>query len=187
MVILGGSRGYQYENYLFNIELITPSSNNDECNNFFHLNEQVHAHASVLSPDGNIITCGGKTYTTYRENILSKCQIQTSTGETRSFPSMNYKRYWFGMVIVKGIMYAIGGGSSSFDKMESINVNTGKQWNKEQNMPFRVWRHCVVTIKNKIVVIGGGHWSNGRVSKNNVLLIFNVLKSFFEIIRRIFK
>ena len=163
MIIIGGSPDYQ--KYLSNVELITPSSNNDDCDPT-DLNEEVAYHASVLSPDGNIVTCGGRDK---NFNLLSNCQIQTSTGETRSFPSMIDKRSLFGMSIIDGTVYAIG-GYPPHNKMESINIKTGDQWKEEANMPFSVFRHCVVTINTKIVVIGG------RVSKNHVSLIFNVLK-----------
>ena len=161
--------GYGHD-VLSDIELISPSSKNDECNPT-DLNEEVYDHSSVLSVDGNIVTCGGKNKNL---NRLSKCQIQTSTGETRSFPSMINKREEFGMSIINGTIYAIGGYPSS-NKMESINIKTGDQWKEEANTPFRVNGHCVVTINNKIVVIGG-YDREYEVSKNNVLLIFKVLK-----------
>ena len=173
LVVIGGIDSNWNYKRLSNVELVTPSSNNDECDPT-DLNEEVAYHASVLSPEGNIVTCGGEDK---KRNRLSKCQIQTSTGETRSFPSMINKRSKFEMSIVNGILYAIGGhlltswGSSN--KMESINIKTGKLWKEEANLPFRVHSHCVVTINNKIVVIGG---SKGGVSKNNVSHFFNVLK-----------
>ena len=166
MVIIGGSPGYQI--YLSNVELITPSSNNDQCDPT-DLNEEVASHASVLSPDGNIISCGGENKPW---KPLSKCQIQTTTGETRSFPSLINERAWFGMSIINGTIFAIA-GFSSWNKMESINIKTGDQWKEEANTPFRVYGHCVVTINNKIVVIGG---YDVEVSKNNVLLFSNFLK-----------
>ena len=140
--------------------MITPSSNNDACDPT-DLNEEVYVHASVLSPDGNIISCGGRN----KNNHLSKCQIQTSTGETRSYPPMINKRYGFGMAIINGTIYATGGQNDGFDrynKMESINIMTENQWKDEPDMPFRVTGHCVVTISTKMVVIGG--WGEG-VSK----------------------
>jgi len=166
LVIIGGKANSR--KFLSNVELISPSSNNDECDPT-DLNEEVYAHASVLSSDGNIVTCGGRNK---NENDLSKCQIQKSTGETRSFPSMINKRSYFGMSIIDGTIYAIG-GFLSWNEMESINIKTGDQWKEEANLPFRVSGHCVVTINKKIVVIGGGY---RKVSKNNVLLIFNVFK-----------
>ena len=163
LVVIGGIDSNWNYKRLSNVELVTPSSNNDECDPT-DLNEEVAYHASVLSPEGNIVTCGGEDK---KRNRLSKCQIQTSTGETLSFPSMIHKRSRFGMSMIDGILYAIG-GYPSYNKMESINIKTGDQWKEEANMPFQVSGHCVATINNKIVVIGGwiGGW-NGRVSKNN--------------------
>ena len=161
LVIIGGltlnRRTNRNDNTLSDVELISPSSDNDECDPT-DLNEEVAYHASVLSPDGKIITCGGNDK---NWNDLSKCQIQTSTGETRSFPSMTDKRAWFEMAIIHGTLYAIGGWSS-YNKMESINIMTENQWKDEPDMPFRVTGHCVVTISTKMVVIGG--WGGG-VSK----------------------
>ena len=142
MVIIGGSPSYG--KYLSNVELIIPSSNNDECD-LTDLNEVVAYHASVLSPDGNIVICGGRNK---NENDLSKCQIQKSTGETRSFPSMINKRSFFGISIINETIYAIG-GYLSWNEMESINIKTGDQWKEEANLPFRVAGHCVVTINKK--------------------------------------
>ena len=171
LLVIGG-RGLNYK-FLSDVELVTPSSNNDQCDPT-DLNEEVYAHASVVSREGNIVTCGG-----YNKNWnpSSKCQIETSTGETRFFSSMNYKRYWFGMSIINGIIYAIGGYSSSYNKMESINIKTENHWKVEANMPFEVWSHCVVTINTKIVVIGGRNGGTSKlVSEDNILPIFNVLK-----------
>lgn len=164
------------------VEWIIPNSNNDECDpirlpqtnavkpQHSHPGpirpdhtDGVGAHASVLLPDGNIVTCGGETY---YGNEVSKCQILTSTGDTRSFPSMIYKRSKFGMSTIKGAIYVIG-GYPSINKMESINITTGNQWKKEPNMPFEGYGHCVVTIKEKIVVIGGRKNVKIHVSKNN--------------------
>jgi len=166
LVIIGGKANSR--KFLSNVELISPSSNNDECDPT-DLNEEVYAHASVLSSDGNIVTCGGRNK---NENDLSKCQIQKSTGETRSFPSMINKRSYFGMSIIDGTIYAIG-GFLSWNEMESINIKTGDQWKEEANLPFRVSGHCVVTINKKIVVIGGGYrkahntmWIYDTIHKN---------------------
>ena len=164
MVIIGGltlnRRTNRNDNTLSDVELISPSSDNDECDPT-DLNEEVAYHASVLSPDGKIVTCGGENKI---GDHLSKCQIQTSTGETRSYPSMINIRYGFGMAIINGTIYAIGGqnGFDRINKMESINIMTENQWKDELDMPFRVTGHCVVTISTKMVVIGG--WGEG-VSK----------------------
>ena len=157
LVVIGGIDSNWNYKRLSNVELVTPSSNNDECDPT-DLNEEVAYHASVLSPEGNIVTCGGEDK---KRNRLSKCQIQTSTGETLSFPSMIHKRSSFRMSIIDGTLYAIG-GNPSYKQMESLNIKTGDQWKEEAYLPFRVAGHCVVTINNKIVVIGG---DNGMVCK----------------------
>jgi len=154
LVTIGGRD--RPENFVSIVELISPSSNNDECDPT-NLNYGVSHHASVLSPDGKMVWCGGIGK---NDSVLSKCQVQAPTGETRPFPSMINKRYYLGMSIIDGIIYNFGGWPSG-NKMESININTGNQWKEEQNLPFRALDHCFVTIGSKIAVIGG--WNGGKL------------------------
>ena len=104
-------------------------------------------HASVVSDKG-IISCGG-----YNRTIQSACTIQTATGETRSFPSMVSPHSNLGMVIIKDVIYAIGGFPTD-NKMETINIKKKRKWTR-RILPFHVYSHCVVSINNTIIVIGG--------------------------------
>ena len=75
---------------------------------------------------------------------------------------MTGRRSNFGMVNIKGIIYAIG-GDPSYDTMETINIETGNQWQKE-SLPFKVDEHCVVNINTTIILIGGRNRQNLDVS-----------------------
>ena len=117
---------------------------------------KVTGHATAISSDGDVITCGGtdKNINTRNTHMISKCQIKTSTGKTRSFPSMVNRRRNFGMVIVKDRLFAIAGYRTE-NKMETINEKNGTQWIEESKMPFKVYNQCVVAIGTKIFVIEG--------------------------------
>lgn len=147
LLVIGGYNG----SFLSDVEIIRFSNENEKCEPF-DLDYLLYGHASVATSKG-VITCGGtRLYNTEnRIKIISKCILQTSKGQT-SFPSMAQNRSRFQMVQVEGIIYAIGGIDE--DTMETISIETGKQWKKE-SLPFKVYNHCVVNIDKTIIVIGG--------------------------------
>ena len=104
-------------------------------------------HASVVY-DNSIISCGG-----YNRTLLSGCIIQTATGETRSFSSMVSPHSNLGMVIIKDMIYTIGGFPID-NRMETINIKNKRKWTR-QILPFHIYNHCVVSINNTIIVTGG--------------------------------
>ena len=55
------------------------------------------------------------------------------------------------------------GGYQNWNTMETINLNTDKQW-KQEELPFSVVAHCSVVLGNMIIVTGGRD-KNGNVSK----------------------
>ena len=115
----------------------------------------VSGHSTVVS-DLGLITCGGND-----GSYLSKCILQKQNGETTSFPSMKSNRYYFAMVLVSDVIYAIGGLGSSAT-MEMINLKTETEW-AIQSIPFSVKFHCASAVSNTIVVTGG--YVSGNVSK----------------------
>ena len=131
------------------------NTNNEGCDTLY-LKHSVLYHATVASSKG-VITCGGLNGGFW----ASKCLLLDSNGQT-SFPSMTGRRSNFGMVNIKGIIYAIG-GDPSYDTMETINIETGDQWQKE-SLPFKVDEHCVVNINTTIILIGGRNRQNLDVS-----------------------
>ena len=151
------------------VELVRLGSDTDYCDPA-DLGNRIYMHESVTTSKG-VLTCGGSPLnagTIY----TNSCTLQTATGELRSFPSMDCKRYEFQMVNIDDTIYAIGGGGTrsstsilsdgcedgsgrgSRDTMEIINVKNGNQWIIE-DIPFTAQGQCVVTINDKIVVIGG--------------------------------
>ena len=138
------------------VELVRLGSDTDECDPP-DLGNKIWMHESVTTSKG-VLTCGGSPLnagTVY----TNSCTLLTSTGDLRSFPSMDCKRYQFQMVNINDTIYAIGGGGnhpgrSCEDTMEIIDVKTGNQW-KIEDIPFTAQAHCVVVINDKIVVIGG--------------------------------
>ena len=107
----------------------------------------IYYHASVASDQG-VITCGGRGAD---GSSQSKCSLLTPNGRTKSFPSLVGERQNHQMVIIKDVIYAIGGYSNP-DNMEIINIKNGTTWVQE-NMPFSAHHHCAVAISSKIVVI----------------------------------
>ena len=48
--------------------------------------------------------------------------------------------------------------------METINLNTDKQW-KQEELPFSVRKHCSVGLGHKLIITGGQDKNYGNVSK----------------------
>ena len=122
---------------------------------------KVSDHASVYIPVLNgILTCGG-----YDENYncLSKCILQRKGNESNHFPSLNSERIGLSLTSISDTIYAIGGYPNE-NTMETINLNTDKQW-KQEDLPFSVVGHCSVRLGNKIIVTGGWDCKYGNVSK----------------------
>ena len=144
---------------LSDIEAVSLDDDNINCDPT-DLPYKVSSHASVYTPvlDG-ILTCGGwdENY-----NYLSKCILQRKGNDSNQFPALNSKRFGFYLTSISDTIYAIGGRPNE-NTMETINLNTDKQW-KQEDLPFSVFAHCSVGLGNKIIVTGG--WDeNGKVSK----------------------
>ena len=121
---------------------------------------KVAAHQSVYTPvlDG-ILTCGGEDE---NSNFLSKCIILGRGNDSNHFPPLNSKRSGLSLTSISNTMYAIG-GYPNWNTMETINLNTDKQW-KQEELPFSVSLHCSIGLGNKIIVTGGLD-ENENVSK----------------------
>ena len=150
-MIIGGYNG----RYLSDIEAVNINDDNMNCDPT-DLPYKVAYHASVYTPvlDG-ILTCGGrdKNY-----NVLSKCVILRKGNDSNHFPALNSKRYRLSLTSISDTIYAIGGYPNK-NTMETINLNTDKQW-KQEELPFSVFSHCSVGQGNKIIVTGGWDESN---------------------------
>ena len=146
LVMIGGyGRGR-----LSDIEAASLDDDNINCDPT-DLPYKVEGHASVYTPvlDG-ILTCGGwdENY-----NYLSKCILQRKGNDSNQFPALNSKRFGFYLTSISDTIYAIGGRPNK-NTMETINLNTDKQW-KQEELPFSVSYHCTVGQGNKIIVTGG--------------------------------
>ena len=153
--------GYSSPDHLSDIEVVNLDDDNINCDPT-DLPYKVAEHASVYTPvlDG-ILTCGG-----YNEDwyylYLSKCILQRKGNESHHFPELNSKREEFSLTSISDTIYAIG-GTLNENTMETINLNTDKQW-KQEELPFSVVAHCSVGLGNMIIVTGGRD-ENGNVSK----------------------
>merc|ERR1719400_647713 len=146
LVIIGGrNRGH-----LSDIEAVSLEDNNINCDPT-DLPYKVDLHASVYTPvlDG-ILTCGGIDPI---HKHLSKCILQRKGNDSNHFPALNSKRYGLSLTSISDTIYAIGGYPNK-NTMETINLNTDKQW-KQEGLPFSVSRHCSVGLGNKVIVTGG--------------------------------
>ena len=155
LLILGGcAAGDRGDRQISNAELIKLKTDANTCKPL-KLEYSVYGHSSVASSRG-IITCGG-----YTTNFVMTCTLQTNNGETRSFPSMNRSRSKFGMVVMNQTLIIVGGYPAT-DKMERISMN-GDEW-IEEDLPFSLWNHCVVSINETTVIAIGGSDYNHNVS-----------------------
>ena len=162
LVVIAGYDGLSYLEKLSDVELVSTQNNKDFCDPM-DLDYVVDEHASVAT-DRGILTCGG--WNIDPVSIRSKCTLQTRDGQTISFPSMKESRYAFGLGIVNDIVFAVGGynGSNAVGTMEKINYKTDSEWTLT-NLPFgSVYRHCLTTTNQSLVISGGYRFPQG-VSK----------------------
>ena len=147
------------DGFLSNIEAVNLDDDNLNCDPT-DLPYKVEGHASVYTPvlDG-ILTCGGEDENGHG---LSKCVLQRKGNESNHFPALNSKRYGLSLTSISDTIYAIS-GYPNYNTMETINLNSGKQW-KQEELPFSVSWHCSVKLGNKIIVTGGTD-ENWNVSK----------------------
>lgn len=146
LFIIGG--GY-FGSWNSDVELISLQRNNEICNiDQLDIGYQVEAHASVSTRLG-VITCGG-AIAPYFQDGIKNCTLLTKNGQTREFPSMIHPRKNFGLALNNDKLFAIGD-----ETMETIDIN-GDQWTEDENT-LQVWNsgHCVVSVNNKIIVLGG--------------------------------
>ena len=156
LLVIGGYHG----RYLSEVEMISLGTQDKVCQPL-NLEYPVRGHSSVVTSRG-VVTCGGSNGT-----YLKTCVLQTKEGETKPFPSLNRGRYFFGMVVMDQSLIVVG-GSGALDKMEKIGFNDN-EW-VEEDLPFKVGYHCVVSInKTTMMAIGG---SDG----------WNVSKRYFEFV-----
>ena len=139
---------------LSNVEVIKVKTEGAICNPL-ELEYPVNGHSTVVTSLG-IITCGG-----WESNSLKRCTLQTIKGETRLFPSMKRSRYRVGMAVMNQTLMIVG-GYPAYEKMEKISMN-GDEW-VEEDLPFSVWSHCVVSINETSVMAIGGSDSDYNVS-----------------------
>ena len=116
----------------------------------------VSDHSSVVTSRG-VVTCGGRNRTS-----LKTCTLQTKEGETKSLPSLIRSRYEFGMVVMDQSLIVVGGGGAK-DKMEKIGFNDNS-W-VEEDLPFKVYGNCLVSINKTMMMAIGGRDRSFNVSK----------------------
>ena len=117
----------------------------------------VYRHASSATSDG-IVTCGGYDGSQY----LNTCKKLTKQGSWDTFPDMNSKRNYFGLRMVDGLLWAVGGYNGR-DTMEYIDPENPTEWS-QQTMPFSVHSHCLTELSRKHLIVTGGTADSG-VSK----------------------
>ena len=112
---------------------------------------KVYDHASIYTPIfQGVVTCGGRNKIW---NTLSKCILQRKGNDSNNFPDLNLKRSGLSLTAISNKIFAIGGWPNS-KTMETINLNTDKQWKKDE-LPFSVSEHCSIGLGNNIIVTGG--------------------------------
>ena len=145
MLVIGGYN----ENHLASTELITKDSHQN-C----HVPSYpiaLRGHASSVAQDG-IVSCGGNTE---NRGYLNTCKRLTKSGSWVSFPSMKSNRGWFGIKMINGRVWAIGGNGGGKNSMESIDPKNEDEWTK-QSLPFNVSDHCLSELsEQRLIVIGG--------------------------------
>ena len=160
-MVIGGSNNFKA---ISNIEIVNPQDEKFNCNSSDYP-YRIYGHASTYVPSlQGTVTCGG-----YNENgnRHTMCFIQRKGGTLTQLANMNTARVEFGMVSNGGQIFAIGGYGGWWN-METFNIDNGK-W-IEEDLPFKVRMHCVVTIHRNIVVTGGVDL-HGKVSKYTSKLI----------------
>ena len=158
LLVIGGDDG----RILSEVEMINLGAQDKVCQPL-QLEYPVRDHSSVVTSRG-VITCGG-----WNGTYLKTCTLQTKEGESKPFPSMNRRRYNFGMVVMDQSLIVVGGYGTFeiLNKMEKIGLNDN-EW-VEEDLPFTVWGHCVVYINETTMMAIGG--LDGRL---------NVSKRYFE-------
>ena len=109
----------------------------------------VRSHASSATSDG-VVTCGGSD----GRQLLNTCKKLTKQGSWDTFPDMNSKRWGFGLGMVDGILWAVGGFNGR-DTMEYIDIKNPTEWS-QQTMPFVVYGHCLTELSGKHLIVTGG-------------------------------
>ena len=117
----------------------------------------VEGHATSATSDG-VVTCGGYDG---GGQYLNTCKKLTKQGSWDTFPDMNSKRNQFGLVLLDGLLWAVGGWPGR-DTMEYIDTKNSTEWS-QQTMPFSVYNHCLTELSRKQLIVTGGN--SGGVSK----------------------
>ena len=148
MLVIGGINSLSHD--LASTELIT-EDNHLSCN-VPSYPIAMKGHASSVTEDG-IVSCGG-----YNRADLNTCKRLTKSGSWVSFPSMKSKRAWFGMRVINGRVWAIGGDGGGENSMESIDPKNEDEWTK-QSLPFSVKHHCLSELSEQRLILTGGYKS----------------------------
>ena len=146
MLVIGG---FHNGNYLASTELITEDSHQN-CN-VPSYPIPLWGHASSVVQDG-IVSCGGDL----NGDDLNTCKRLTKSGSWVSFPSMKSKRGFFGMKIVNGRLWAIGGVGGGENSMEPIDPKNEDEWTK-QSLPFSASFHCLSELSEQRLIVTGGY------------------------------
>ena len=130
-------------------------------------------HSSTVTTSG-ILVCGG-----YSSGYRTDCyEYRTSVNSWVRMSSMMIKRSSFGIIYLKGKVYAVGGtGGSGAENSMEIFDSTTRTWT-QQSMPFDVTHHCITQlIGNKFILIGGGsdEVNKDDITKNNSIQQFHFL------------
>lgn len=121
--------------------------------------------AGVCEYEGFIYAVGGHS------SMCAK-QFDTETMTWRSLPSMMYARYYPGVGVVEGKIYAVGGLDhlwAPLNTAERYDPHTN-QWEAIASMSTARWSLGVAVLKGKIYAIGG---SDNRESISNSVEMYD--------------
>lgn len=121
--------------------------------------------AGVCEYEGFIYAVGGHS------SMCAK-QFDTETMTWRSLPSMMYARYYPGVGVVEGKIYAVGGLDhlwAPLNTAERYDPHTN-QWEAIASMSTARWSLGVAVLKGKIYAIGG---SDNRESFSNSVEMYD--------------
>ena len=147
MLVIGGYNS----DTLASAELITEDSHQN-CN-VPSYPIALYGHASSITEDG-IVSCGGGS----ERDHLNTCNRLTKSGSWVSFPSMKSKRGYFGIKMMNGRLWAIGGLGGGENSMESIDPKNEDEWTM-QSLPFSVANHCLSELSEQRLIVTGGYKS----------------------------
>ena len=108
----------------------------------------------------NGLICGGQDY---EFNVLSSCWHLNPSGTWTAGEDMLKQRKDLTLSIVKENIIAIGGRTTNFvalRSMEKYSLSKDEGWLRMKDAPTTIYRHCTVMINSSYLMVIGGYQSN---------------------------